>query len=140
MNENKHRTYEQILEDDYHVILEDNRRDESIKLAAEEYRNQPTPPAKVEGVEWQSKSDEMYCWLDSRFELTFADKSLIAQFLSELSTSRTVEDAVGFAEFIGRHDTRIICDDGIWKWEYCKKLYTSSELYQLYLNNKSLTK
>jgi len=52
-----------------------------------------TPPAKVEGVEWQSKSDEMYCWLDSRFELTFADKSLIAQFLSELSTSRTVEDA-----------------------------------------------
>jgi len=53
-------------------------------------------------------------------------------------TSRTVEDAVGFAEFIGRHDTRRICDDGIWKWEYCKKLYTTTELYQLY--TQSLTK
>lgn len=35
MEEN--RSFEQILENDYHVILEDNRRDESIKLAAEKY-------------------------------------------------------------------------------------------------------
>lgn len=33
------RTFEDILES-YHVTLEENRRDESIALAAEEYANQ----------------------------------------------------------------------------------------------------
>ena len=36
------RTFEQILEEDYHVQLEDNRRDESMKLAAEKYASQPS--------------------------------------------------------------------------------------------------
>lgn len=42
-SKNKHcgnRTFEEILEG-YHVQLGDSRRDESIKLAAEEYANRP---------------------------------------------------------------------------------------------------
>ncbi len=34
------RTFEQILEQDYHITLEDNRRDESMSLAAEKYAQQ----------------------------------------------------------------------------------------------------
>ena len=34
------RTLDEILEEDYHVTLECNRRDESIKLAAEKYAQQ----------------------------------------------------------------------------------------------------
>ena len=34
------RSFDEILENDYHVQLEDNRRDESIKLAAEKYASQ----------------------------------------------------------------------------------------------------
>lgn len=36
----EYRTFEEILEGDYHVQLEDNRRDESIKLATEKYASQ----------------------------------------------------------------------------------------------------
>lgn len=42
------RTFEQILED-YHVQLEDNRRDESIKLTAEKYASQYAHQQPVQG-------------------------------------------------------------------------------------------
>ncbi len=37
---NREQTFEEILNKDYHVYLEDNRRDESVKLAAEKYAAQ----------------------------------------------------------------------------------------------------
>lgn len=43
----KIKTFEQILEDDYHIQLEETRRDESMKLAAHKYHDQFTSTPSV---------------------------------------------------------------------------------------------
>lgn len=52
------RTFEQILED-YHVQLEDNRRDESIKLAAEKYASQYAHQQPVQGYSREQVNEAM---------------------------------------------------------------------------------
>ena len=47
------RTFEEILEGDYHVTLEDNRRDESIKLAVDKFTSQsPTGISSNKVADW----------------------------------------------------------------------------------------
>lgn len=58
------RTFEQILEEDYHVQLEDNRRDESMKLAAEKYASQQ----QQQGEGWvkeKPKNDKEFVMITS---------------------------------------------------------------------------
>lgn len=63
----KGRSFEQILEEDYHIQLEDTRRDESIKLAANKFliegkEEDPTVKSDVEEKEgailgWKTEQD-----------------------------------------------------------------------------------
>ena len=45
------KNFENILESDYHVQLEENRRDESIKLAADKYLTESYRPVTRESLE-----------------------------------------------------------------------------------------
>jgi hypothetical protein len=45
------KNFEDILESDYHVQLEENRRDESIKLAADKYLTESYHPVTRESIE-----------------------------------------------------------------------------------------
>jgi CHAD domain-containing protein len=45
------KNFENILESDYHVQLEENRRDESIKLAADKYLTESYRPVTRESIE-----------------------------------------------------------------------------------------
>jgi hypothetical protein len=51
-----------------------------LRINADKYLASLPAPKEGEG-----KKNEFYMWLDDRFELTFADKSLIAQFLFDIT-------------------------------------------------------
>jgi len=120
---------------------------ELMKLAMEEYRNQPTPPAKVEGVEQMAealrsiieRSEEDYASEPMTFDFII-DTAKAALSSNPLPQAGKVEDAVGFAEWIS-HNIWERGSDGMWFLPMLEPNesveYTTTELYQLY--TQSLT-
>lgn len=79
------RTFTEILEADYHVTLEDNRRDESIGLAAEKYAQQfaSQPPAMTAAMK-----ELFMTWLTGIIELDDAKARLIIEYVENYFASQ----------------------------------------------------
>lgn len=113
------RTFEEILESDYHVQLEDNRRDESMKLAAAKFHSQFSQVGAEEAFEKRYEENNILPYDSDTIIDRLQKKAFLAAYSGEGFRVKEVKACdVKDGEEIWRNDKWIKISNPFGKWHY----------------------